>query len=378
MEINLSVQRRLIFYLFLLIFIGSNVKNSYAQLHQIKKENKWIVELSFKSAYDNNILKYSDKYLDRFVNNKDEGRFHINTYDDIVLDYSARLFYSSNRIITNQRSILSARIDYTLYSFNAIKTWLSYDFGWQQFLSKKTSFMISYTRIPDFYIAHYRDEDWTEIYGYTPETYQSYSYSKDEYNLWIQHAFSNAIKVRFYFSYLEYFYNQHFTEYDSNNLMFGCRVFNQFNNKITVDAGYKYITSNAKGFDETNETKETSDDNDATYYEHVFSAGCEYNLPKIFFLKNAISFSADFITRYYLTDHSGISDPLHAGRNDFSYRLYFSYDVDIHNNVTAGIFFNYLFRNADTSIKMNKVYVSNEKDYNQFQLGLDFNYKIQF
>lgn len=375
MQINLLVHRSLTFILFPLILIGYNEKNCFAQ---IQPENKWIVELSFKSAYDNNILKYSDKYLDRFVNNEDEGRFHINKYDDLVLDYSARLFFSSNSLISNQRSILSARIDYTSYSFNSIKTWFSYDLGWQQFLNNKTSFMLSYTYIPDFYIAQYRDDDWTEIYGYIPETFQSYSFAKNEYSIWIQHTFSNAIKARVYFSYMEYFYNQHFTEYDSNNLMFGFRVFNTLNSKITVDAGYKYVISKAKGFDETYETKEISDDNDATYNEHVFSIGGEYKMPKIFYLKNALSFSADFIARYYLTDHSGISDPLHAGRNDFNCRLYFSYDVDILNNVSAGIFFNYLFRNADTSIKMNKVYVSNEKDYNQFQLGLDFNYKIQF
>ena len=101
-------------------------------------------------------------------------------------------------------------------------------------------------------------------------------------------------------------------------------------------------------------------------------------MPKIFYLKNSLSISADLITRYYLTDHSGNSDPLHAGRNDFNYRLYFLYDVDILNNISAGIFLNLLFRDADTSVEMNKEYVSNEKDYNQFQLGIDFNYKIQF
>ena len=165
MQINLLVHRSLTFILFSLILTGYNGKNCFAQIQPENKENKWIVELSFKSAYDNNILKYSDKYLDRFVNNEDEGRFHINKYDDLVLDYSARLFFSSNSLISNQRSILSARIDYTSYSFNSIKTWFSYDLGWQQFLNKKTSFMLSYSYIPDFYIAHYRDDDWTEIYG---------------------------------------------------------------------------------------------------------------------------------------------------------------------------------------------------------------------
>ena len=313
----------------------------------------------------------------RFVNNEDEGRFHVKKYDDLVFDYSARLAYSKN-ILENLRSIISAKIDFNQYSFNTIKSWISYDLGWQQYINKKTIIMLSYSYLPDFYIAHYRDDDWTKIYGYTSETFQRYSFSKTDYSLWVQHSFSDETKARIYFSHTKYFYNEHFTEYDSDNFMFGGRVFHDLSNKITIDAGYKYTSSNAKGFDEPFETKQNSDDNDATYYEHVFSAGIEYKMPKIFRLNNTISISAEFILRDYTTEHSVESDPLHAERNDFNYRLYLDYNIDILNNFSAGVFLNLLFRDADTSIEMNREYVSDEKDYNQFQLGLDFNYKFQF
>ena len=361
----------------LLILIMPIDKITFAQERTEKDQNNWSVEVGYKSAYDNNILKYSDKYLDRFVNNEDEGRFHIKKYDDLEFEYSARLAYSKN-ILENLRSIISARVDFNQYSFNTIKSWISYDLGWQQYINKKTSIMISYSYLPDFYIAHYRDDDWIKIYGYTPETFQPYSFSKTDYSIWIQYLFSSSIKARLYLSYMDYFYNEHFTEYDSKNFMFGGRVFNELSDLIMVDAGYKYISSNAQGYDDPYETKENSNDNDASYSEHVLSAGIEYKIPKILRLNNTISISADFILRHYTTEHSVESDPLHARRNDFNYRLYFDYNIDILNNFSAGVFFNLLFRDADSLSEMNREYVSDEKDYNQFQLGLDLNYKFQF
>lgn len=348
----------------------------YAQ-KQTKQKNKYISgEFSFRSFYDNNALKYSDKYLDRFKNNQDAGRFHINTYDDLILDYSAKISYSDN-LIRNLRTIFSISIDYNQYSSNSIKSWMLYDFGWQQSVSEKTSFMFSYSYLPDFYISHFRDDDWTEIYGFTPETFQPYSFSKYDYDLWIQHIFSSAIKSRFYFSFSKYFYNKHFTEYDSDNYMFGAKLYADVTKKLSFDAGYRCTFSDAIGFDEFNETKNSSDDNDATYYEHILSFGTDYMLPDIFKVNNSISFSAEFGFRNYNTEKSADEDPLHAGRGDISYRLNAAYNVDIYKNISTGLFASYIFRNADTDIDQNKIFVSDEKDYSQFQIGLNFNYKFR-
>jgi len=373
---HLCVNSFIVFFIPLVFFMHFD-KIVFAQKRAQQNENKFTLEVSLKSSYDNNILKYSDKYLDRFVNNKDEGRFHINKYDDLVLDYSLKMSYSKD-VLKNLRSIFSIRVNYDHYTINSIKSWISYDLGWQQFVSNKTSFMLSYSYLPDFYISHYRDDDWTKIYGYTPKTFQPYSFMKSDCSLWMQHNFSTSTKARLYFSFMQYFYNEHFTEYDSDNFMFGGRVFNEISDKITVDAGYKYINSNAKGFDEQFEAKENSDDNDATYYEHVFFAGIEYKFPKIFKLTNTLSISTELSTRYYTTNHTAESDLLHAGRNDLYYRLYFNYDLNIVNNISAGVFFNLFFRDSNTDDEMNRAYVSDEKDYNQSQLGLSFNYKFKF
>jgi hypothetical protein len=46
-----------------------------------KAKNKWSISLSLSPYYDSNILKYSNKYIERFKNGEDEGRFHIHSID---------------------------------------------------------------------------------------------------------------------------------------------------------------------------------------------------------------------------------------------------------------------------------------------------------
>ena len=59
-----------------------------------KKKDKWRLTLSIGPYYDSNVLKYSDKYIERFKNREDPGRFHINRIDDLTFGYSAGLTFS--------------------------------------------------------------------------------------------------------------------------------------------------------------------------------------------------------------------------------------------------------------------------------------------
>lgn len=210
---NFPFQLMSIRFLVLLILIITFNNPVTAQKKTVKASKKWTIELSVKSGYDNNALRYSDKYLQRFKNNEDEGRFHIKKYDDLVMDYTARISYS-DRFIKNMLSVFSARIDYNQYTFNTIKTWYQLDLMYQQYITQKTSLMFSYSYIPEFYVAHFRDNDWVKIYGYTPITFQPFTFSKNDFSFWMQHNFNTNTRVRVYFSLMKYYYNNHFTEYD--------------------------------------------------------------------------------------------------------------------------------------------------------------------
>ena len=90
----------------MLIFSLTLSENVLAQKDTKKKSYHWEVRLSVGTMYDNNILKYSDKYIDRFINSQDEGRFHISSYDDMVFPYSVGISYRNNFIGTlNSESV---------------------------------------------------------------------------------------------------------------------------------------------------------------------------------------------------------------------------------------------------------------------------------
>ena len=59
-------------------------------------------------------LKYSEKYIERFKNGEDEGRFisHINRIDDI--GYALGVTYA-NEIIGNLRTVFGAGFDSDAY-----------------------------------------------------------------------------------------------------------------------------------------------------------------------------------------------------------------------------------------------------------------------
>ena len=362
------------------LFLILNLNNDlYGQKKKTeKKADKWALSLSLKPYYDSNILKYSEKYIDRFKNGEDEGRFHIETTDDLVWGYSIGLTYT-DEIIGNLKTILGAGYDSDAYTYNSIKTWLTYNIFLRQYITASTSFSASYSYLPSFYVRHFRDEDWVKYYGNTPETFRPYLFSKDDFSFWVQHIFDwKTTRARLYFTYDKYYLDESNTEYDSNDYMYGFRIYQALFKNLDFNFGYFYTTSDAKGYDELNEIKVNSDDSDATNFEHAYFAGFDYVLPKVFSRNNDISIDAQYLRAFYTTDHYLELDPLHAGRYDYNYRVYVNYNIDILENFSATAFYHWFGRESSTSAEANSEYVSNEKDYTQYRIGINFNYIIQF
>lgn len=365
----------LIFILTVGLFLP--IEELYAGNNPDKKIQHWDAGISISPFYDSNILKYSDKYIDRFINRQDEGRFQINRYDDIVSKYSADLSYS-NDFIKKLKTTFSFDINYFKYSFNPIKNWLSYSIGLRQYFYEKSSFMISYSYIPHFYVRHFRDEDWITVYGYTPITFQPYEFSKDDFSLWAEHYFFKDTRVRLYLSYMKYFLDPNNTEYDSKDYLVGIRVYHQLTDKLKINAGYKYVYSDAKGYDQPGETKQSSDDVNATNYGHNFLAGINYDLPKVFGIDNSIGLDAVYERGFYTTNQFYELDPIHAGRNDKNYDITITYGFDFSANLEMSAFYSLLGRKTGTPVAANAEYISDEKSYEQYQTGIQINYNFKF
>lgn len=345
-----------------------------------KKKKKSVpveVELGFTTIYDNNILKYSEKYLERFKNNEDNGRFHIETYDDIILSPSLKLS-STFRIFKKLNSKFNIDYSQNSYIVNDIKNWRTIGVGFQQFLTKKASLRISYSYIPDFYVRHFRDGDWVKIYRYIPETFQPYSFAKDNYGFWIQNTFLKNTRVRLLFNYAVYYHNEHFTEYDCKNYVYGFKLFQPLHKKVRLEFGYQFLTSDAKAYDEPGETSETSDDADADNEEDSFVLGVYWQLPPVKKLNHNIGGEFEFLKRYYTTDNYLEEDEEHAGRIDESFGLLLTYEVKVLKSLKTSVYYELLGRNSGSKAEANREYLSLEKDYRQTRIGFDITYNLNF
>lgn len=367
----------IILLILLCLMFSANI-NSYAQKKKTKsKIPDFGVNVGFTTTYDDNILKYSDKYLTRFLNQQDEGRFHIETYDDVILQPSVGLS-ASYRVFGKMRSEFNADFSRRFYVVNDIKNWNFFALGYRQYLTKKASFKLTYSYIPEFYIRHFRDEDWVKVYGFTPETFVPMSFSKDFYGFWIQNTFGRNTVVRGSASYSQYFYDKNYTEYDSKDQSFGIKVNQPLNKNIRLELGYELTLSDAKGYDMPGETKETSTNSDASFVDDTYTARISAKLPKVFKMDNSISIEGEFAKRYFTSKHYLEVDPTHAGRVDDVYVFSVNYDLAINKSFGCSAFYNFFMRDSNTTAPENQEYVSAEKDYKQNQVGISVNYNIKF
>ncbi len=380
MKINKSIQlfptgkSCLILLLSLFLFSGLN---AFAQTKKKKKEKHFEVGIGLSTIYDNNILKYSDKYIERFLNNQDTGRFHIESYDDVIINQSAEVA-ATYRIIGDLKTRFNVNYFFNAYAVNGIKNWYFVNIGLQQFITKKASFKIFYNYIPRFYVRHFRDEDWVNVYGYTPETFVQFAFAKENYGFWIQNTFFKNTRVKLDLDYSKYYHNKHYTEYDCKNIIVGVNLYQPLHKKVRLELGYEYEHSDAKGYDEPGETREGADDADATYQEYGFVLGVDWKLPEIKKKENDLEVILAYQKRYYLSEHYLEEDREHVSRIDDNFQLVVNYNFNLNKSFTLGAFYKYYLRDTDSESDINRIYLSGEKDYNQSQVGLQLTYDIKF
>ncbi len=325
----------------------------------------WKIDIGLSSIYDDNIVRYSEKYISRFDNRQDEGRFHINTRDDLILVSSLRTSIVMKMFGTlNTTATLDVRR--RTYTHNPIKDWLSYSFSIRQDLSKQLVVTVGYSYIPAFYIRHYRDDDWVKEYGYTPVTFQPFGFRKDEASGSVQYAVSSNTRVTALFSYARYYYNEHFTEYDSKNSSFGIEIVQSVSKTIKLTGDIGVVYSRGVG----------TPDMDPSYHENNVAVSVSVGLPKVFGRTNSIEIGGEYARRVFTSTHYLELDPNHAGRRDYDYRLSVKYNYQLLSQFALALRYAGHRRDAVTSAAANAEYLADEKDYRQYQIGLELRYTL--
>jgi len=155
-------------------------------------------------------------------------------------------------------------------------------------------------------------------------------------------------------------------------------LYQPLHKNFTLEFTYQFFTSDAKGYDEPGETKETSDEGDATFEEDGFIFGLLWKIPRIKKRYHTLKFETLIYNRYYQTEKPVEIDRLHAGRVDNNLRFYVTYYLSVSKSFKVSAFYKYFFRDTRTTSDLNSQFVSNEKDYIQNRVGLEVVYKFGF
>jgi hypothetical protein len=353
-----------------LIMLTSNIAQS-----KQKKKIEWEIKYNLETVYDDNILGYSDKYYDKFINRQDPGRFHIETFDDMLINNSLDISASYN-FFKRYKTELNFGISYKKYINNPIKDWLIADVSLSQEVSNKLKLSLGYSLLPKFYIRHYRDFDYALQYGYSPESLREYSFSKENIFLKSYYNYNSKLNLSLGLSYSSYVYPSYFTEYDSKDYALDIGADYTANTKIKYFGNYKFIYSDARGFEGTEPTPYIYTHSDPTYYEHQFSLGARYYLPRLFRYKNYAKLTLFYNRAIFTTDHASELDDLHSGRVDNEFKASLNYTFNYSDNLSFGLAYNYFIKRCQANSDINRQTILDEKDYNKNTFTFDIYYKF--
>jgi hypothetical protein len=326
----------------------------------------WLLRVDAAVRYDDNVLRYSDLYLEAFRRSEDPGRFHIGSTDDVILNVGLRLEREILRS-GDLRTTLFGDGSYARYMRNTTKNWGSVGAGIRQNLPFRSLLTIAYEYVPYFYIRHYRDEDWVDAGYVGPEAYQPYSYARDELRASLAATFPTATGVRFGVAGGRQYHNEHFTEYDARTTSWLWEV-SQRAGQVRLSARYEYETARALVV--------TPGRSDASYDEDQYIAGVTYAFP-VFGRNAGLEASGAYARRCYTTTSPVELDPLHAGRVDHALRISLGAQMTIMRQLDVGLTASWRSRDA-AGVPANDAYISLERDYTQFQIEATASYAVRF
>ena len=323
----------------------------------------WSGRARVSSFYDDNILRYSEKFIRRFEAGRDPGRFRVESLDDVVQrgDLSLDRTFAG---FGGRRARLGFDFEHRAYLRNGIKDWSRVGAGWEQDLGLGRALRFAVSWLPDFYVRHLRDSDLTGR-NRTEDPFQAFAFEKADARLELSQALGASVDARYHGGFATFRHSEAFREFDSENVFGGIRLDQRLNRFLRLSYGAELTDSGARGYDQAGETLATSDDTDPSYRQLDLMLAGRYRflgrLPSTLFLQAEVS------RREYTTDKGTALAPLHAGREDDQVRLYASWQVSLNRRYGLTIFGQSRDRSSSAPIDLD---IGVEKDYEQLEVGV--------
>ncbi len=276
-----------------------------------KGELPLTLKVSYSSAYDDNILNYSNRDLDRFENNAESYPSEITTTDDWINTFNLRAYNDFNLGRKFKfRPYYSYRI--SLNAVNQVKNLQSHYFLARFSYKYRAYLYMQYSYVPGYYLRIYRDRD------------------LDEYHTCDFNSYRPSLRLRFRQPPYQIegqlgrefiYYNKYFTEYDSEGTYWGIKGSYKTPINLNLSLGYQLKTSDNVGFDQNiqvspAELVEDTEYGDSSYEEDRFRINLSYPLPLKAPWDWELGLDYQRRIRYYQSELNLSDDPFHTGRED--------------------------------------------------------------
>ena len=355
--------KKLLFLLILLFFIpctspGSEFNFKFSSLR-----------LEITSHYDDNILRYSERDLDRFTNNMEISPSKISSIDDWKNDLRLKFYFDGPKLL---RKPIKFRyyFKYSSYLRNPLKNYLNHSLYASQEIAKIVDIELMYFNMPGYYLREYKDKDLNE--------YHSCDFNDEQIRFAVSVKPIRQAEAGLQYEYETLYYNKYFTEYDSESGFLNFFLSYKFGKNLTAGGSYGFMQSDNVGYTlqvaslVNPGVEEDSEYGDSSYDEDFYEISFKYRLRSASKKSTDFSLQYKLRNRFYTTDNSLVNDPFHAGREDNRHRITFDINRELTKSIDAGIIFVREWRN----VKSLNPTVIDIKEFTQSAFALTMTYKI--
>lgn len=328
------------------------------------------VEIFGGLAYDSNIIHLSDADVDEFAAGLEWDRYHVSTYDDLVVTLGMRWSYR-RRLVGGRMSRVGFRYRQHHHSNNPIKDRENVLVWGEQEVSRGHYMRLGYYFVPHFYIRHLPDVDIPS--GGDVSRYRAFDYSNNYfYAEWrFDPRWQVGGKATLGRRYEDY--NGSFEEYDTSVWVYDIDASLDATRWLTAECGYRFEEAEAQGYDAAGETRATSDDVDASYERDSYWGGLSIDLRRAARLPLEASCRLEYRKKRFTTGKGPEEDSFHAERIDRDRRLDLELTWHLGRDLDLSGRYGYASREVDAP---RKDLIAEVKDYTQGVFELGFTYVL--
>ena len=328
-----------------------------------------MIKFQLTTSYDDNILRYSERDIDRFVNNSEYNPSLMTTYDDWKNDFRLKFYFYGPRMFGNRLRLYYFG-KFSSYFRNPFNNYNNHTFMAYQGIGERVEVHFLYFYMPEYYLREYRDRDTGEFHSAEFENHQA--------RPGVSVKITDRLEATFQAEYEQLYYNGWFTEYDAESWFYEGEVDLDLGRNWDISLGYGFKVSDNAGYHSSQlrfadpEVEVDSEFGDSSYEADIYQATVRYRFRKLWGENTDISLNYKLRRRYYTTDNSLEIDPFHAGRMDNRHRIIFTVSRDITPDLLAEIEYTHEWRNTDSGV----ILVEDIKDFRQNVIALSLTFDI--